>query len=135
MSNGTPRPWRKLIAGAGALALGDLVVGLASFSSITLASLWYFSWEWIHLRGEYLAHGLSFGSNWQYGLAWFGVLSALPLLVFTIFLAVRAIELPRRFFRFLRGSERPATTAGPKPKPRGLPRSGLRPDYIARFWA
>jgi len=113
---GATRLWKRVVAGAGAFALGDLILGFAAFSSITLASLWYFSWEWIQLRGEYIAHGLTFGTVWQLDLAWFAVVAALPLLALTIFLGIRATELPRRAYRFIRGGVRPAssTTLAPR---------------------
>jgi hypothetical protein len=124
-------------AGFGAVALGDLIVGLAAFSSITLGSLWFFAWEWIQLRGEYLARGLTFGAPWQVGLAWFGVVAAFPLLVLTVFLAVRAMELPRRVYRFLRGA--PSAPERPVRPRRTTPTAeapcATRPDYVAGFWS
>ncbi|MCI4373099.1 MAG: hypothetical protein L3K02_05595 [Thermoplasmata archaeon] len=136
MTKPSGRPWQRLAATAGAFAIGDLIVGFAAFSSITLASLWYFSWEWIQLRAEYLAHGLAFGTAWQLGLAWFTVLAAFPLLVLTLFLAVRASEVPRRVYYVLRGGVRPVSP--PSRRSRRAERIaryvGVRPDYLASFW-
>jgi hypothetical protein len=119
-----------------AFALGDLIIGCAAFSTITLASLWYFSWEWIQLRAEYLAHGLAFGTPWQLGLAWFAVVVALPLLGVTIFLALSALAIPRRLYYLIRGGVRPVPTRGHRVRRR---RTRLRyvdgrPDYVAAFW-
>ncbi len=111
MSRREARHLKQVAAGAGALALGDLILGFASFSTITLASLWYFSWEWIQLRAEYLAHGLSFGSVWQLGLAWFTVFAALPLFGLTVFLAIRAMALPGRFYHHVRAGARAVQTS------------------------
>jgi hypothetical protein len=137
VSHREPRHWKHVAAGAGAFALGDLILGFASFSSITLASLWYFSLEWIRLRTEYLAHGLTFGTTWQLDLAWITVLAALPLLLLTVFLAVRAMELPRRFYYLVRGGVRPVPTQHPRRRSaaRRLPSSVGRPDYVASFWS
>ena len=128
------RSWQHVAAGAAALAVGDLILGFAAFSSITLASLWYFSWEWIQLRAEYLAHGLPFGAGWQLTLAWFGVLVAFPLLALTILLAVRAMQLPRRVYRLIRGGVRPVPTPARRAT-RSVWGGIRRPDYVARFWA
>jgi hypothetical protein len=128
----SPR-WQRVAAGVGAFVTGDLIVGFAAFSSITLASLWYFSWEWIHLRAEYLAHGLTFGSTWQLGLAWFAVLAALPLLALTVFLAVRAMEVPRRLYSLVR-AEVPSVPARADGRSHSdAVRTLGRPNYLASF--
>ncbi len=126
-----------VVAGLGAVVLGDVILGSAAFSTITLGSLWYFAWEWIQLRGEYLARGLPFGSTWQLALAWLGVVAALPLLVLTVALTVRALELPRRLFRYLRGepSEPKSPVRAARTPRRGPASPRVRPDYIAGFWA
>ena len=131
------RHWPHVVAGATAFALGDLILGFAAFSSITLASLWYFSWEWIQLRAEYLAHGLAFGSTWQLGLAWFAVLAAFPLLVLTVFLAVRALTLPRRVYHIVRNRIAPAPSPDryARSSDSAARRGSYHPNYVASFWS
>jgi hypothetical protein len=98
-----PKTWLRLAAGAGAFFLADCIVGLAAFSAITLGALWYFSLGWIRLQAEYAAAGASFGTTLQLTLAWAGVFVCLPVLVLTVYLAVRAFQLPRKLFRVVRG--------------------------------
>jgi hypothetical protein len=116
--------------------VGGPILGFTSFSSIALATLWYYSWEWIQLRTDYPAHGLAFGSVWQVGLAWFAVFAAFPLLVLTVFLAVRAMELPRRLYYLIRGGVRPAPARVNRPRRTSVPARPARasPDYVASFW-
>jgi len=130
------RPWARVAAGATAWALGDMIFGVAAFASISWVSLWCFSFDWITLRAEYLAHGLSFGTAWQVGLAWFGVIAAFPLLALTVILTLSAMELPRRAYRRVRG----LTADPPAPRDRPRRRRPIRvppvghPDYVAGFW-
>ncbi|MGA8275670.1 MAG: hypothetical protein WB789_09280 [Thermoplasmata archaeon] len=130
------RHWQHVAAGAGAFAVGDLIVGFAAFSSITLASLGYFSGGWIQQRAGFVAHGLMFGSVWQLELAWFTVLAALPLIALTVFLAVRAMEMPRRVYYLIRGGVQPlpARVSKPRRSRTVVPQVGVRPDYVASFW-
>jgi hypothetical protein len=121
------------VAGVGAVILGDLLLGFAAFSSITLASLWYFSWEWIQLRAEYVAHGLVFGTAWQLALAWVAVVVAFPLLAVTLLLAVSALRLPGKLYRYLRGQS-PSPPAAPKVARPSVRNDPFRPDYVASFW-
>ncbi|MCI4342651.1 MAG: hypothetical protein L3J92_00840 [Thermoplasmata archaeon] len=127
---------QRVAASALAFAVADLLVGFTAFSSITLAALWMFAVGWIQLHSEFLAHGSSFGAAWQLGLAWFGALAALPLIGLTLYLATRALSLPRRVYYMVRGGLRPTATPD-TPKSR-LGRSGVRtpasPSYLAGFW-
>ncbi|MCI4365675.1 MAG: hypothetical protein L3K10_06415 [Thermoplasmata archaeon] len=134
------RRWEKVAAGAGAFVLGDLIIGFAAFSSISLTSLWMFSWGWIRLHSEFAARGLAFGTPWQLGLAWFGALAALPLLGLTVFLAIRALPLSRRVYYMIRGGVRPVRDTSQSrwlrsqrfaPTARVLPRAGGS-DRVAR---
>jgi hypothetical protein len=99
-----PRFTAKIALGAGALVLGDIVTGLAAFSSITAASLWMFSVGWIHLYGEYSVMGRSFGTPGQLDLAWFGAVAGLPLLVGVVYLGIVALRLPLGLFRRARAA-------------------------------
>lgn len=90
---------RRVAFGAGAFLLADLITGLAAYSLITLGALWYFSYSWIQLQGEYAAHGLVFGSTTQLDLAWLGVLVTLPMMGVSIYLAWRAYRLPQTVYR------------------------------------
>lgn len=92
----------RAVFGVGAFFLADAITGLAAYSVITLASLWYFSISWIRLVGLYGAQGLPFGSAGQLVLAWAGTFVALPLAAFVIYLAVRAYRLPRDLYRLPR---------------------------------
>lgn len=96
------KPLLRFASGAGAILLGDLIFGLGAFCTITLGSLWVFSIGWIRLSQEMAAAGLPFGSAWQLELAWVGVVTCLPMLGATVFLAVRALQLPRSWFRYFR---------------------------------
>lgn len=100
----TDRPRRarvgvRLAYASAAVALGDVILGMASFSVITLGSLWYFSLGWIRLVQEYGARGVGFGTTGQLELAWFGAITALPMMAITIYLAMRAFRVPRQLFR------------------------------------
>ncbi|HKV89807.1 MAG TPA: hypothetical protein VJQ43_01245 [Thermoplasmata archaeon] len=86
---------RRVARGLGAVVLADLITGLAGFSVITSATLWYFCLSWIRLQGEYAHIGTAFGSPGQLALAWLGAFALLPLLGTTVFLAIRAYRLPR----------------------------------------
>ena len=85
--------------GGGAFLVADLVIGLAAFSTIALASLWMFSVGWIWLASEYHAVGGSFGAPWQLGLAWAGVLVCLPLIAPVVLLARASLRLPVAWIR------------------------------------
>ena len=98
---------RRLVGGAAAFIVGDLVVGMVAFSVIALASLWYFSLGWIKLAGEYSAVGLPFGSSGQLSMAWIGAIGALPALIAVIYLATRALRLPHSVFRYTAGLRGP----------------------------
>src|SRR5271169_1016043 len=89
----------RAISGVSGLFLADLIFGMAAFSAITLGSLWYFCLGWIHLTAEYAAVGYSFGASWQLQLAWCGLFACLPALVGTVYLAVRAFQLPKVLLR------------------------------------
>jgi hypothetical protein len=91
---------RRVVRGFGALVLADLITGLTGFSVITSGTLWVFSLGWIRLQAEYNAVGRPFGSTAQLGLAWFGVVSCLPVLVGTLYLATRAYRLPRALLHY-----------------------------------
>jgi hypothetical protein len=94
-----PRRWLRVAYGTAAVVLGDVILGLASFSVITLASLWYFSLGWIRLVQEYGVRGVSFGSSTQLDLAWFGAVVSLPMVALTVYLAIRAFRIPRQLLR------------------------------------
>jgi hypothetical protein len=89
----------RLVRGVGAFLLADLITGLAGFSVITSATLWYFCFSWIRLQGEYARAGGSFGSTGQLGLAWFGLFACIPALVAAVYLAWDAYRLPRALVR------------------------------------
>jgi hypothetical protein len=132
-----PAPRRQRVAaGALAFAVADLVIGFTAFSSITLAALWVFALGWIQLHSEYVTHGLTFGVPWQLGLAWFGAIIALPMLAFTLYLASRALRLPRRVYYMVRGGIRPGPVSSPHRRNRsvGTRASATRPNYVAGFW-
>lgn len=93
---------RRLFLGLGAFLLADLITGLAAFSAITLASLWFFSVSWVRLQAEYAARSVAFGSSEQLLLAWVGILITLPLLALVVYLAYRAYRLPVAVFRHAR---------------------------------
>jgi hypothetical protein len=90
---------RKIVAGGGAFVLADLIIGMAAFSTIVLAALWYFSLGWLQLTAEFQARGMTFGSAWQLDLAWVELMVGLPLIVLTVILGVRAFSLPRSVYR------------------------------------
>ena len=90
---------RRLVRGVGAFVLVDLITGLAGFSVITSATLWYFCLSWIRLQAEYARIGTPFGTAGQLELAWFGVFACLPVLAATVFLAIRAYRIPRALLR------------------------------------
>jgi hypothetical protein len=94
-----PPLWRRLGSVAAATVVGDLILGMASFSAISLAGLWYFSYEWIRLVALYASAGRTFGSAWQWELASAGSIVALPLLGFVIYLAFQAFRLPGQVYR------------------------------------
>jgi hypothetical protein len=128
---------RSVAAGALAFAIADLLVGFAAFSSIALVTLWVFSLGWIRLQSEYTARGLVFGTPLQLGVAFTGAVVALPLLGLTIYLATRALTLPRRVYYRVRGAIRP-TPPHRRRTPHGLTRSTPalgRPNYVAGFWS
>jgi hypothetical protein len=85
--------WR-ILSGAGAYFLTDLILGMTAFSVIILGILWYFSLGWIRLTMEFSQRGVVFGSSAQLLLAWVGVIVALPMLATTVLLAIRAFRLP-----------------------------------------
>jgi hypothetical protein len=90
---------RRLARGVGAFVLADLITGLAGFSVISSASLWFFCVSWIRLQGEYAQIGKVFGTSGQLALAWVGTFACLPVLAATVFLAIRAYRLPRALLR------------------------------------
>jgi hypothetical protein len=90
-----PAKWQKLARAAGAFVLTDLITGLAAFSMISLAGLWYFSFSWISIASEYAPRGVTLGSPWQLELAWIGLVITLPLFFVTAYLAYAAYGLPR----------------------------------------
>ncbi|HXY46434.1 MAG TPA: hypothetical protein VEK13_00855 [Thermoplasmata archaeon] len=79
----------------GAFVLYDLVTGLTAYCLIVLSGLWYFCVSWIHLRSEYSAVGLTFGSVGQLNLAWIGAFVALPLAAAVVYLAILAYRVPK----------------------------------------
>jgi hypothetical protein len=89
----------RLVRGVGAFLLADLITGLAGFSVITSATLWYFCFSWIRLQGEYARAGGSFGSSGQLGLAWVGLFACVPVLVAAVYLAWGAYRIPRALVR------------------------------------
>jgi hypothetical protein len=96
---GHPRIAFRLASGVGGLFLLDLIIGMAGFCCISLASLWYFCLGWINLQGEYAAIGVSFGSSQQVVLAWIGSIACLPVLAVTLWLALQALLWPRQLLR------------------------------------
>jgi uncharacterized membrane protein len=95
----------RLALGVGAFFVADLITGLVAFSVIALATLWFFSYSWIQLAGEYATAGISFGSPLQLGLAWVGAFITLPMIVVAIFLALRAHRLPKQIYHLGEDSE------------------------------
>ena len=93
---------RQVAFGAGAFLLADLITGMAAYSVITLSSLWYFSWSWVRLVGEFAAQGQTFGSPWQLQLAYVGEFGLLPIAGAVIYLAFRAYRLPVALARRIR---------------------------------
>ncbi|HEV8050312.1 MAG TPA: hypothetical protein VGP88_06940 [Thermoplasmata archaeon] len=85
----------RLLRGVGAFVLADLITGLAAFSVIVSAALWYFCFSWIRLVGEYRHIGVSFGSSTQLTLAWVGLFACLAPLGASLVLAWDAYRLPR----------------------------------------
>lgn len=108
----SPRLGKRIAAGAGAVVLADLIVGMAAFSIISLGALWYFCLGWIRLAAEFGAVGLPFGAAWQLALAWLGAIGAPALLVLTIFLSRAALRLPFHVYRAGRDGVRPRLRAG-----------------------
>jgi hypothetical protein len=96
----------RLAHGVVAFVLTDLITGLAAFSVISSAALWYFCFSWIRLQAEYTRAGLSFGSLGQLEMAWFGLFACLAALGATLYLAGGAYQLPRRWFRKFRTAPR-----------------------------
>jgi hypothetical protein len=93
---GRGRPFHlRLAFGMGGVLLADLVTGLLAFSVIALGALWLFSLSWLQLAVEYAAQGRAFGTPWQLGLAWVGVVADLPLLVAAVYFGIRAYRIPR----------------------------------------
>jgi hypothetical protein len=88
----------RLARGVAAFFLADLITGLAAFSVISSAALWYFCFSWIRLQEEYTRAGGTFGSVGQLELAWFGLFACLATLGATLYLAGGAYQLPRRWF-------------------------------------
>jgi hypothetical protein len=133
---GTTQRWRRVAAGALAFSVGDLIVGLAAFSCIVLGTFWFFSIGWIQLHAEFLSRGHIFGSEWQLYLAWVTVVIALPLLGCTMFLASRALALPRQVYRRAQGELRHAPGAIPTRRgvPRTKPAADSRSTFVAGFW-
>jgi len=90
---------RRLVRGFGAFVLADLITGLAGFSVIVSATLWYFCFSWIRLEEEYHRVGVNFGSSTQLGLAWIGLFACLAPLGASLVLAWDAYRLPRALLR------------------------------------
>lgn len=90
---------RRIALGVGAFLVADLITGLAAFSAITLASLWFFSVSWVKLQAEYAAQSVAFGTTEQLALAWLGIFVALPLLLVVVYLAWKAYRIPYAMFR------------------------------------
>ncbi|MCI4359713.1 MAG: hypothetical protein L3J95_04740 [Thermoplasmata archaeon] len=97
--------------------MADLITGMAAFSVIILSSFWFFSIGWLTLTQEYAARGVTFGSPAQSGLAWIGVLVALPLVAPTLYLALRAYRLPYSLFRSITTGLDHQVGAGHPPTP------------------
>jgi hypothetical protein len=85
---------RTVAFGAGALVTADLITGMAAYSVITLAALWYFCWSWLQLASEAAVRGVAFSSAAQLQWAWFGTLALLPMIPLVLHLAVQAYRLP-----------------------------------------
>jgi hypothetical protein len=90
---------RRLARGVGAFVLADLITGLAGFSVITSATLWYFCFSWIRLTEEYARIGVTFGSSTQLDLAWVGLFALLAPLGAALCLAWDAYQMPRALIR------------------------------------
>jgi hypothetical protein len=89
----------RLVRGVGALLLADLITGLAAFTTITSAALWYFCFSWIRLSEEYSHIGVRFGDATQLDLAWVGLFACLAPLGAALCLAWDAYRLPRALIR------------------------------------
>lgn len=94
----------RLALGVGAFLVADLITGLVAFSVITLGTLWFFSYSWIQLAGEYATVGSSFGTPMQLGLAWVGTFVNLPLIGVALYLALKAYRLPRQIYDLRHGA-------------------------------
>jgi hypothetical protein len=102
-----PRSRGRLLHGTAAVMLGDLVVGMTAYCTITLGALWYFSYSWTQLHAEYGALGVSWGSDLQLALAWIGILAILPLMGIVLYLGWSAIRLPAHWLHgTVQGSRR-----------------------------
>jgi hypothetical protein len=85
----------RVVRGIGAFLLADLITGLAGFTTITSAALWYFCFSWIRLTEEYAHIGVRFGSAGQLDLAWIGLFACLAPFGAGLLLAWDAYRLPR----------------------------------------
>jgi hypothetical protein len=74
---------------------GTVVGGLAAFSAITSATLWYFCFSGIRMQGKYARAGTNFGNSGQLDLAWLGPFACVPPLVASLSMAWGAHRLPR----------------------------------------
>lgn len=88
--------------GVGAFLVADAITGMAAYCLITLSALWYFSWSWIQLVGEFASRGRAFGTTAQLDLAWVGVFVLVPVMVAVVYLTIRAYRVPIDLARRLR---------------------------------
>jgi hypothetical protein len=89
----------RFVRGIGAFLLADLITGLAAFTVITSAALWYFCFTWIRLSEVYAPVGIHLGSATQLDLAWVGLFACLGPLGAALCLAWDAYRLPRAWIR------------------------------------
>jgi hypothetical protein len=89
----------RVASGLGGLFAADLILGMSAFCCITFGSLWYFCIGWVRLQAEYAGVGRAFGSPAQLTLAWVGIFACLPCLLGTLYLGLRAFQLPRGMLR------------------------------------
>jgi len=93
------RAGRRLLRTVTAFVAADLITGMAAFSLITLGSLWFISASFLRICAEYEALGINVASGMQLFLAWVGALVTIPLMVGTVYLAVRAYSIPKAVYR------------------------------------
>jgi hypothetical protein len=90
-----PRRTSRLARAAAALALADLITGLAAFVVIILAAVWYVCISMVELARSAASLGLTVGTPLQIDLAWVGAVLCPPIMGTALYLATRAYRLPR----------------------------------------